>query len=167
MCVTFFQHVDGKGRLIASAALREIDGQDMKHLVVGIPPDTQVQRATHAQLLSRDLWDALQTPGKLDKSKEASVKELRFASTSCNAFACAAELEATPALISELEAGGGLVVFVTNPSGMTVARPIALIGFAQALAGPSAEARAREGSDRPIGWAGPDWQCSPICEWKR
>jgi invasion protein IalB len=150
MCVTSYMHIDGKGTLITGAALREINGQDKKHLLVHTPPDTQVRPATHAQLLPRDLWDSLQKPGKLVKSEEDSIKELTFASTSCNAFACAAELEATPALISELEAGGGLVVFVTNPSGMTVARPIPLIGFAQALAGPSAEARACERPDTPM-----------------
>ena len=79
--------------------------------------------------------------------------------------ACAAELEAPPALISELEAGGGLVIFAMNPSGMTVAHPISLIGFAKALAGSRAEAGAREVPARPIGWAGPDWQ--PIGGWKR
>ena len=165
MCVTFSQHVDRNGALIASAALREIDGEDKKHLVVGMPPDSQVRPVTHAQLFPRDVWDALQTKGKLDKSEEASIRELKLASTSCNAFACAAELEAPPALISELEAGGGLVIFATNPSGMTVARPIPLIGFAKALAGSRAEAGAREVPDRPIGWAGPDWQ--PIGGWKR
>jgi hypothetical protein len=101
-CVTSYQHVDGKDALIAGAPLWEIDGQDKKHLLVTTPPDAQVRPEMYAQLLPRDLWDALQTPGKPDKSKEASIRELRFASTSCNAFACSAELEATPALISEL-----------------------------------------------------------------
>jgi hypothetical protein len=32
----------------------------------------------------------------------------------CNAFAYPVELEATPALILELEAGGGLVIFAIN-----------------------------------------------------
>jgi len=152
------------GTAIVGAALREIDGQDEKHFLVAMPLDTQVQ---HAQLFPRDVWNTLQTAGKLDKSEEVSIKDLKFGSTLCNAVACIAEIEATPSLISDLETGGGLIVFAMDPSGMTVARPIPLIDFAKALAGSQVEAGAHGIPYPPIVWAGPDWRCSPICEWKR
>ena len=137
-CMTFHERISGKdGTAIVGAALREIDGQDEKHFLVAMPLDTQVQ---HAQLFPRDVWDALQTVGKLDKREEVSIKDLKFGSTLCNAFACIAEIEATPSLISDLETGGGLIVFATYPSGMTVAHPIPLIDFAKALAGSQVEA---------------------------
>src|SRR5262249_6310013 len=142
------------------AVLREIDEQDEKHFLVAMSLDTQLQ---HAQLFPGDVWNKLQTKGNLDKSEEISIKDLKFGSTLCNAIACIAEIKATPALISGLEPAGGLIFFARNPSGMAAAHPIPLIGFARAWAA----ARADEVPCWPIVWAGPDWRCSPICEWKR
>jgi invasion protein IalB len=168
VCMTFHERISGKdGTAIVGAVLREIDGQDEKHLLVAMPLDTQVQ---HAQLFPRDVWDTLQRAGKLDKSEEPSIKDLKFGSTLCNAIACIAETEVTPALISDLEVSGGLMVFATNPSGMTIARPIPLIDFAQALAGPPVEPGARARPDGPILCDGAEWRgCSmkPIRQGKR
>jgi invasion protein IalB len=166
ICMTVHERISADGgTLIVGAALREIDGQDKKHFLIAMPPDTQVKPAMYARVFPRDVWKTLQTKGQLDQSEKASIKNWYFGPTLCHPKACAAEIEATPARISDLETGGGLVVFATNPSGMTVAHSIPLVGFAKALAGSPAEAGARKVSDRPIVWAGPDWQ--PIGGWKR
>jgi hypothetical protein len=84
-CMTFHERISGKdGTAIVGAALREIDGQDEKHFLVAMPLDTQVQ---HAQLFPRDVWDTLQQQESSIR-EEVSIKELKFGSTLCNAFAC-------------------------------------------------------------------------------
>jgi len=165
LCVTFHEHINGNGIVNVAAGLREIEGQDKKHFLIAMPPDTQVEPAMHALVFPRDVWETLLPTGKLDITKLANIKQLKFGSTSCQVKACTAEIEATPALISDLEAAGGLAVFAVDPSGKTVVRPVSLIDFAKALADPPT--RAGRQDDRPIVWAGPDWQCSPICEWRR
>jgi len=165
LCVTMHEFINGDGIINVAAGLREIEGQDKKHFLIALAPDTQVEPAIHALVFPRDVWETLLPTGKLDITKLAGVKQLKFGSTSCHPKACTAEIEATPALISDLEAAGGLVVFAVGPSGKTVVRPVSLIDFAGALAGPPA--RGGWQGDRPIVWAGPDWVCSPICEWKR
>jgi hypothetical protein len=167
ICMTVHERIGGNGTLIVGAALQEIEGREKKHLLVAMAPD--LQPVMRDQMFPRDAWDRLQTKGKLDNWEEAGIKELKFGSTSCNAFACAAEIEATPALISDLEVSGGLLVFATNPSGTTVAAPVPLVDFAQTLAGPPADTGARA-SSWLIVCAVFEWRgCSmkPIHEWKK
>jgi hypothetical protein len=167
ICMTYHERINGNGIVIVGAALREIDGQDKKHFLIAMPPDTQVGPAMRAHVFPRDVWEALKTKGKLEY-EETGVKELKFGRTSCYAKACTAEIEATPALISDLEAAGGLVVFAVNHSGMTVARPIPLIDFAQAVADPPFVGNAFD--DVPVACAGAEWRgciMKPIREWKR
>lgn len=117
ICVTYHDHINGDGIVFVGAGLREIEGQDKKHFLIALAPDTQVQPAMHALVFPRDVWEkeTLQKKGKLDITELAGVKQLTFGSTSCNAKACTAEIEATPALIADLEAARWLCGFCGRP----------------------------------------------------
>src|SRR5262249_33104667 len=149
---------------LVSAAVRQIDGQDKQHFMIMVPLDMQIRPGLRASIYPKDQWELAL---KNKKTDETRLKGIELGYTLCHPAGCTAEVEATGELLDDLRTSGGLVVSATNSAGAPVAFPVPLVGFAEAFAGPPVEAFRLRSPERPIGWAGPDWVCSPICEWKR
>jgi|SRR5262245_30916022 len=135
ICLTYQEHRDDTGKLVYSAALREIDGQEERTLrifMILVPLGALLEPGLRATIFPKDLW------GKVENNETpdaASLQELTLKYTICRADGCVAEVEATPELITHLEDSGGLMV---RPAAMGT-YPIPLKGFAAALAGPRRE----------------------------
>jgi invasion protein IalB len=117
VCLTHHERLDGNsGRVLVSAAIREVDGQTQKALMVMVP-----------------LGMAL-PPGVQVKVDENEPIKLQF--TLCHAAGCTAEAEATPAIIEQMKKGKQVVVAAINLAGKAIGFPVPLNGFPKALAGP-------------------------------
>jgi len=171
ICLTHHTRIDGNsGSLIVAAALRQIEGRDKEHLLVTMPLGTQVQTGLRAIVFPTDIWKKRQTKGTIERSEETEGKELKLGNAFCHATGCTGEIEATPALISELRTNGGFVVFAVDSAGASVTFAVPLVGFAEALAGPPVEATAPSPVEKLLRCAGAEWRgCSmrPIPEWGR
>lgn len=133
VCLTHHERLDGNsGMVLVSAALRQVEGQDKQHFMVMVPLGMMLQAGMRATLYPKDAWDKVQ---KNEKVEEAGLKAIKLAYTLCHPAGCTAEMEATPELINDLKAGGGLVVFAINASGAPVGFPVPLNGFDQSFAG--------------------------------
>lgn len=116
VCLTHHERLDGaSGRVLVSAAIREVDGQTQKALMVMVP-----------------LGMAL-PPGVQVKIDEGEAIKLQF--TLCHAAGCTAEAEATPAIIEQMKKGKQVVVAAINLAGKAIGFPVPLTGFDKALAG--------------------------------
>jgi invasion protein IalB len=116
VCLTHHERLDGaSGRVLVSAAIREVDGQTTKSLMVMVP-----------------LGMAL-PPGVQVKVDEGEPIKLQF--TLCHAAGCTAEAEATPAVIEQMKKGKQVVVAAINLAGKAIGFPVPLTGFDKALAG--------------------------------
>jgi invasion protein IalB len=117
VCLTHHERLDGAtGRVLVSAAIREVEGQKQKALMVMVP-----------------LGMAL-PPGVQVKVDENEPIKLQF--TLCHAAGCTAETEATPKIIDEMKSGKQVVVAAINLAGKAIGFPVPLVGFPKALAGP-------------------------------
>ena len=117
VCLTHHERLDGNtGRVLVSAAIREVNGQDKKALMVMVP-----------------LGMAL-PPGIQVKVDENEPIKLQY--TLCHAAGCTAETEATPAIIEEMKKGKQVIVAAINLAGKAIGFPVPLVGFDKALAGP-------------------------------
>lgn len=134
ICLTHHERLDGNtGMVLVSAAIRQIEGQDKQALMVMVPLGMMIPPGMRAGIYPKDLWEKLQKNEKVDDSK---LKGLALNYTLCHPAGCTAEMEATPDLINDMKAGGGLVVFAVNANGQPIAFPVPLTGFEKALAGP-------------------------------
>jgi invasion protein IalB len=116
VCLTHHERLDGNsGRVLVSAAVREVDGQDKKALMVMVP-----------------LGMAL-PPGVQVKVDENEAVKLQY--TLCHAAGCTAEAEATPAVIEQMKKGKQVVVAAINLAGKAIGFPVPLTGFDKSLAG--------------------------------
>ena len=131
-----------------------------------VPLDMQIRPGLRASIYPKEQWELALKNEKIDETR---LKGIELGYTRCHPAGCTAEVEATGELLDDLRTSGGLVVSATNSAGAPVTFPVPLVGFAEAFASLPVEASPRgspsEISDRPIGWAGPDWQ--PIGGWKR
>jgi invasion protein IalB len=116
VCLTHHERLDGNsGRVLVSAAIREVEGQDKKALMVMVP-----------------LGMAL-PPGIQVKVDEGEAIKLQY--TLCHAAGCTAEAEATPAIIDQMKKGKQVVVAAINLAGKAIGFPVPLVGFDKALDG--------------------------------
>jgi invasion protein IalB len=116
VCLTHHERLDGNsGRVLISAAVREVQGQDKQALMVMVP-----------------LGMAL-PPGVQLKVDENEPVKLQY--TLCHVAGCTAEAEATPALIDQMKKGKQVVVGAINLAGKAIGFPVPLNGFNQALTG--------------------------------
>lgn len=133
ICLTHHERLDGNtGMVLVSAAVRQVEGQDKQHFMVMVPLGMMLQAGMRATLYPKDVWELAQKNEKVDESK---LKAVKLAYTLCHPAGCTAEMEATPELITDLKAGGGIVVFAINAAGAPVAFPVPLTGFEQSYAG--------------------------------
>ncbi len=116
VCLTHHERLDGNtGRVLVSAAIREVEGQDKKALMVMVP-----------------LGMAL-PPGVQVKIDENEPVKLEY--TLCHGAGCTAEGEATAAVLDQLKKGKSVVVAAINLAGKAIGFPVPLTGFDKALAG--------------------------------
>jgi invasion protein IalB len=116
VCLTHHERLDGNtGMVLVSAAIREVEGQDKKALMVMVP-----------------LGMAL-PPGVQVKVDEGEPVKLQF--TLCHAAGCTAEGEATQAVIDQMNKGKQVVVAAINLAGKAIGFPVPLNGFDKAFAG--------------------------------
>jgi invasion protein IalB len=116
VCLTHHERLDGNtGMVLVSAAIREVEGQEKKALMVMVP-----------------LGMAL-PPGVQVKVDEGEPVKLQF--TLCHAAGCTAEGEATQAVIDQMNKGKQVVVAAINLAGKAIGFPVPLNGFDKAYAG--------------------------------
>jgi invasion protein IalB len=117
ICLTHHERIDGTtGQVIVSAALREVQGAEKKHLMVMVP-------------LGVALPAGLQI--KIDDDKEP----MKLNYTICHPGGCTAEIEATPELINKLKKGKQMIVAAMNITAKPFFLPVPLDGFERTIAG--------------------------------
>ena len=133
LCVTTHERLDGStGMVLVSAALREIEGEGNQTLMAMVPEGVRLPPGLRISIYSKEAWEKLQK-NENDESKAVGIK---LTYTLCRAGGCAAEVTATPSLISDLKRGGGLRVSATNAANEVISFLVPLVGFAEAYAGP-------------------------------
>lgn len=117
VCLTHHEHIDGRtGQVVVSAAIRQVQGQDKKALMVMVP-------------LGMALPPGIQM--KVDENEPISLKY-----TLCHIAGCTAETEATDDIVNQMKGGTKLVVAAINLAGQAIAFPdVPLAGFTGTLDG--------------------------------
>ena len=117
ICLTHHERLDGNtGMVIVSAALREVQGNPKKHLMVMVP-------------LGVALPAGLQI--KIDEDKEPT----KLVYTICHPGGCTAEVEATDEIVGKLKKGKQMMVAAMNVAAKPIFLPVPLNGFEPTLAG--------------------------------
>lgn len=133
ICLTHHERLDGNtGMVLVSAAIREVEGQDKKHLMVMVPLGMAIQPGLRAKIYDKAMWDTAQKNEKVDDAKLEAVK-LNF--SLCHPAGCTAEIDLTPDLMTKIGAGAGIMVFSINANGQVIAFPVPLNGFTAAMTG--------------------------------
>ncbi|KAB2849229.1 MAG: invasion protein [Hyphomicrobiaceae bacterium] len=117
ICLTHHERIDGtSGQVIVSAALREVQGAEKKHLMIMVP-------------LGVALPAGMQI--KIDDDKEA----MKLQYTICHPGGCTAEIEATPELVKKLKKGKQMIVAAMNITAKPFFLPVPLDGFERTITG--------------------------------
>jgi invasion protein IalB len=133
LCVTTHERLNGStGMVLVSAALREIEGEGSQTLMALVPEGVRLPPGLRVSIYSKEEWEKLRK-NENDESKATGIK---LTYTLCRAGGCAAEVTATPSLISDLKGGGGLRVSATNAANEVVSFLVPLGGFTEAYEGP-------------------------------
>lgn len=133
ICLTHHERLDGNsGIVIVSAALRQVEGEDKRHLMLMVPLGMAIGPGLRATVYSAEQWDKIQKNEKFDDSK---LTPIPFKFSFCHPGGCTAEIEATKEITDSFRAGAGLMVLAVNAQGQVVAFPVPLTGFSEALDG--------------------------------
>ncbi|MEL7048102.1 MAG: invasion associated locus B family protein [Pseudomonadota bacterium] len=134
MCLTQHEAIDGRtGIPLVTAALREVDGEDKKTFLVGMPLGMNIPTGIRIAFHSKSEWDKISKDGKFADPK--SVKWTKLSFVHCLETNCIAETQATPELVKSLEAGAVMTAAAVNFEGGPVALPVPLTGFKAAKDG--------------------------------
>jgi invasion protein IalB len=137
ICLTHHERLDASsGMVLVSAAIRDIEGAEKKHLMVMLPLGMALPPGMQAGIYPKAMWDDVQAGKKVDDSKLTPIKLMY---TLCHAAGCTAETEATADVVKQIAGGAGMIVYAVNGNGAPVAFPVPLNGFNEALAGPAAD----------------------------
>jgi invasion protein IalB len=137
ICLTHHERLEAmSGMVLVSAAIRDIEGADKKHLMVMLPLGVALPPGMQVGVYPKDMWEKVQKGEKVDDSKLTPIK---LTYTLCHSAGCTAEVEATKELLDQIQSGAGLIVFAVNGNGVPTAFPVPLTGFKEALAGPPAD----------------------------
>lgn len=137
ICLTHHERIHAAtGRVLVSAAVREVEGSDRRMMMVMLPLGMSLQAGMQVGIYPKDMWEKIQKREQVDDTK---LQPIKLTYTLCHSAGCTAEAEATPEVIKEIQGGGGLVVFAVNGDGAPVAFPVPLSGFGAALAGQPAD----------------------------
>lgn len=116
VCLTHHERIDGNtGRVLVSAAIRHVEGQDKEALMVMVP-----------------LGMAL-PPGVMVKVDENEPIKLKY--TLCHIGGCTAETEASKEILEQFKKGKKLIVAAVNVVGKPIGFPVPLTGFSKAYDG--------------------------------
>jgi len=116
ICLTAYELRDEKGQVVASVALREIDGDPKKMMLIAVPPLMLIQPGLRISV---------------DKGKQEEGKY-----TICFPNACYAEVPASDAFIQQMKKGTGLYIVTLNTQGKAITFPLRLYGFKEKNEGP-------------------------------
>lgn len=134
LCLTHHERLDGNtGMVLVSAAIRDVEGQDKKSLMVMVPLGMAIPAGIRAAVYTKDQWAAVSKNEKVD-DKQLKPVELKF--SLCHPAGCTAETEATAEIIEQMKTGGGMMVVAMNASAQPIGFPVPLDGFNEAFAGP-------------------------------
>lgn len=133
ICLTHHERLDGNtGMVMVSAAIRQIEGNNKKSLMIMVPLGMALQPGLRAAVYSKDQWAKASKKEKIDQSK---LKPMSLKFSLCHPAGCTAEIEASDDLIKQMQTGGGLMVLAINAAGRPIGFPVPLTGFATTLAG--------------------------------
>jgi invasion protein IalB len=134
LCLTHHERLDGNtGMVLVSAAIREIEGQPKKSLMIMVPLGMAIPPGIRAAVYSKEQWAKAAKNEKIDETKLKPI-ELKYAL--CHPAGCTAETEATPEILDEMSKGGGIMVLAMNAAAQPVGFPVPLDGYNEAAAGP-------------------------------
>jgi len=134
ICLTHHERLDGNsGMVIVSAAIREVEGNDKKQMMVMVPLGMALPPGLKAAVYTKEMWDKAAKNEKIDETQLKPV-DLKF--SLCHPAGCTAEFEATPDLINGMKNGGGIMVLALNAAAQPIGFPVPLEGFAAAFTGP-------------------------------
>lgn len=134
ICLTHHERLDGNtGMVLVSAAIREVDGQDKKSLMVMVPLGMAIPPGVRAAVYTPDQWAKAAKNEKID---EATLKPINLKYSLCHPAGCTAEIEAEAAFIDQMKAGGGIMILALNAAAQPIGFPVPLDGFSAAFTGP-------------------------------
>ncbi|MGD9783750.1 MAG: invasion associated locus B family protein [Hyphomicrobiaceae bacterium] len=133
ICLTHHERLDGNtGMVLVSAAIREVEGQDKKSLMIMVPLGMAIPAGVRAAVYSTDQWDKASKNEKID---EASLKPVELKFSLCHPAGCTAEAEADAALVDSMKKGGGIMILALNAGAQPIGFPVPLNGFTAAIEG--------------------------------
>lgn len=133
ICLTHHERLDGNsGMVLVSAAIREVEGQDKKHLMVMVPLGMALPPGLRAAVYTKDQWAKIAKNEKVD-DKELKPVDLKY--SLCHASGCTAEIEADAAIVDQMKAGGGIMIVAMNAAAQPIGFPVPLDGFTEAFGG--------------------------------
>lgn len=134
LCLTHHERLDGNtGMVLVSAAVREVEGQDKKSLMIMVPLGMAIPPGIRAAVYTKEQWAAAAKNEKID---EKTLKPIELKYALCHPAGCTAETEATPEILDEMSKGGGIMVLAMNAAAQPVGFPVPLDGYNEAAAGP-------------------------------
>lgn len=134
ICLTHHERLDGNtGMVLVSAAIREVEGQDKKSLMVMVPLGMAIPPGVRAAVYTPDQWAKA---AKNEKVDEKALKPVELKYSLCHPAGCTAEIEADAAFIDTMKKGGGIMVLALNAAAQPIGFPVPLEGFTAAFDGP-------------------------------
>ena len=116
VCLTHHERIDGNtGRVLVSAAIRQVEGKDTRSLMVMVPLGMALPAGVQA---------------KVDDNEPIKLNY-----TLCHVGGCTAETQATDEIIEQFRNGKQVVVAAMNLAGKPIGFPVPLSGFTKAYAG--------------------------------
>lgn len=117
VCIVNQELRTDNGQFLASVAIREIQGEARKVLLIAVPPGMLIQPGLRVQV---------------DNGKQEQAKY-----SICFPNACYAEMVLTDAMISSYKKGGEIILTTLNQQAKPVSFPISLKGFTKIYEGPA------------------------------
>jgi len=134
LCLTHHERLDGNtGMVLVSAAIRDVEGQDKKSLMVMVPLGMAIPPGIRAAVYSKEQWAAAAKNEKID---EKTLKPIELKYSLCHPAGCTAETEATADILDQMSKGGGIMVLAMNAAAQPIGFPVPLDGYNEASAGP-------------------------------
>jgi invasion protein IalB len=134
LCLTHHERLDGNtGMVLVSAAIREIEGNPKKSLMIMVPLGMAIPPGIRAAVYSREDWAKATKNEKIDETK---LKPIQLHYALCHPAGCTAETDATPEILDQMSKGGGIMVLAMNAAAQPVGFPVPLDGYNEAAAGP-------------------------------
>jgi len=132
-CLTHHERLDGNtGRVLVSATVRQVQGQDAKSLKVVLPSGMKQSADIGVGIYAEDHWEKLTNKTSTDTSNGYLFK-MKF--SSCGTGGCTSEIPANPDMVERMRNGGGMLVFAIDADGSHQAFPVPLAGFDSAFTG--------------------------------